>query len=312
MRVTPSHVSLLTLSMFVPACGAVDPVDQTPASGSGEVTAHAAPLSNASCKTVSRRGGFESCLYGNSCAEGWKKAQFCPVMNNKSCSGSSAKLRLVSDEARSGRQAIRVEVSDGDHPVNTSGERSELAHMLDDKGRTVSESPASGTKYYAFSVKLDASWKSPKWGLIWQLHGGAGGSPPLSLQLGSAGYFIRTNGGKRAAGTSEQRPKNYRFSDGSLRQGRWTDFVVKIRWSVDDGAIQVWRRDDTSAWREALDVPRGARVLWQESGKPVHGHYWKIGLYRYNSSFTNLLWLDGFSRADSFGDAVAAAFGGCR
>lgn len=228
------------------------------------------------------------------------------------------RLIRVTSPVRQGKYAVRVEVRPGDDPINSSGERAEVLYMTDADNNKMVENESSGTQFYAFSVRLDPNWQSPAsgpsggWGMIFQLHGpdNLQSSPAFSIQARDR-FLVTLHSGDLDSSTQSLKWKTYSLSNGSLNQGHWVDFVVEITFAKNfTGSVVVWRRDegqtDFTKVLSALKVPT---LQYKSSLGGVGDHYWKHGLYRSEqTTITNILWLDGLTRANTFEDAIRSAF----
>jgi hypothetical protein len=230
----------------------------------------------------------------------------------------SDRFQRVTEPVRQGQYALRVEVRPGDDPIHSSGERAEALVMLDAAGQRLNESVFSGTQYYAFSVRLDADWQMPeaskrgRWAIIFQLHGpdALKASPALAVRVHEQ-FELSLHSGDLDSKTDSLRWQSYSFSDGSLNRGNWVDLVLRITFAADfTGAVQVWRRDEGEhSFREVLSLEDVPTLHYRSSQGTVGEHYWKHGLYRSKqTTLTNVLWLDGLTRGDSFEAVVCAAF----
>jgi Ca2+-binding RTX toxin-like protein len=159
----------------------------------------------------------------------------------------------------------------------------------------------SGTKYFGFSIKLDKDWIPAKRGAVWQLHGPANSPPGFSFQATDE-FSIKVNGGT----TNLDKQTNIDLSDGSLNKGQWVDWIVKITFSTtDDGEIEIWRHDEgESGFKQVLSV--NAAVIQAPDGVPMDMTH-KHGLYRNPVEHTQVLWLDNWTRADTY-DEVKGVF----
>ena len=133
------------------------------------------------------------------------------------------------------------------------------------------------------------------WGIIWQLHS-ASGSPPIAFSISDHFHF------QNCASTSG----DYDLSESGLNKGKWVDFVTRIKFAATaTGTIEIWRRDEgESDFIKVLSLTNKATL--DNDGSQ---HYWKHGLYRSPSSHTNIFYLDNLVLADTFEEAVQAAFG---
>jgi hypothetical protein len=265
-----------------------------------------APLDDPSTTTgaVSFRGDWETAITGPGT---WKNRQ----------TVRPDSIERVTDIVRQGAYAARFEVRPGDDPIHSSGERAEVLGMVDPDGKPLRESAASGTQFYAFSVRLAPDWQAPAatnhndWAIVFQLHGpdDLKASPSIAVsvqdQLGISLY-----GGDLDARDRSIRSHNP-LSDSSLNPGHWIDLVLKVHYAADfTGTVDVWRRDEGGAeFAKVLELRNVPTLQYRSSQGDVKPHYWKHGLYRSKqTTITNVLWLDGLTRGDSFEAVVKAAF----
>jgi Polysaccharide lyase len=255
---------------------------------------------------VTFSGGWEN---GITAKGNWKYIQ----------SMAADRFQRVASPVRQGSYAARVEVRPGDDPIGSSGERAEVLVMTDAAGNAINESLSSGTQYYGFSVRLDSAWTPPQtgadgnWAIVFQLHGPdvLAASPSVAVSVLKR-FSIDCCSGNLDSASQSLRWKSFVLSDSSLNVGHWVDLVLKITFAVDfTGSIVVWRRNEgQTAFSQVLSVNNIPTLQYKSSVGPVAAHYWKHGLYRSKqTTVTNVLWLDGLSRADSFDEVVAAAFG---
>ncbi len=199
-----------------------------------------------------------------------------------------------------GKAGARVEVDPGDDPLSlgAGSERAEVLAMQDEHGTDISESTASGDVYYATSYFFPAVWdgtflkgNSNSWSFVMQLYPWAG------LAAGRRGpgqpqvYFLIAGGVELDFA-----------SGGSILLGKWTDFVVLVRWSI--GHVTLWRRDEgAAAFVKEVEGSGGA-----VSGSPI---YAKQGLYRGGdvTGRTDVLWIGPTARGATFTAVEQAAFG---
>lgn len=255
---------------------------------------------------VTFSGDWESALTGPGT---WRKAQ---IMGPD-------RFQRVSDVVRQGQYAARVEVRPGDDPIHSSGERAEVLVMTDRDGRPFSENESSGTQFYAFSVRLAPDWQSPtaavrgKWAIVFQLHGpdDLRASPSVAVSVQEQ-FALDLHGGDLDDRQRALWHKSFPFTDSRLVPGKWVDLVLKIRFAKDHtGTVDVWRRDEgQTAFTKVLEVRDVPTLQYSTRLGGVKPHYWKHGLYRSKqTTITNVLWLDGLTRGDSFEAVVKAAFG---
>ncbi len=191
--------------------------------------------------------------------------------------------------------------------------------MTDANGAPICETEASGTRYYAFSVRLDPGWQTPipdktgKWAVVFQLHGPDALKTAPSFAVSVLDRFsIAIHSGDLDSRTNSLQWKSYEFSDSALTPGKWVDLVIRIKFAKDfTGAVTVWRRNEgQSDFAEVVSIANIPTLQYRSGMGDVGGHYWKHGLYRSKqTTITNVLWLDGLTRGDSFDDVAHAAFG---
>jgi hypothetical protein len=238
------------------------------------------------------------------------------------------RLTAVTSPRRKGRYALRVEVRPGDS-LGQSGERAEVARMYGFYGTELVENESSGIQFYGFSVMLPTDWKTTPdpdgkyWAIILQLHNpdglttpsGEGVSPALAFEVRSFGenadrFSLDMTTGDLAR--SDSIHNFYDFSDGSLNLGKWTDFVLKIKYAKDaTGSVDVWRRNEGSiVFTNVLSISNVPTLGYDSTvgGGIVGDHYWSTGFYRNATSLTNVLYLDGMTRGIDFNAVVAEAF----
>ena len=263
-------------------------------------------VSAASADGITFSGGWENGLLlgqGN-----WKSAQVV----------AGDRLQLVTDPVRQGRYSLRVEVRPGDDPIHSSGERAEVLVMTDANGSPINESEASGTQYFAFSVRLDAGWQPPvpekngNWAVVFQLHGPDELKTGPSFAVSVLDHFnIAIHAGDLDSPAKSLQWKSYEFSDSGLTPGKWVDLVLRIKFAKDfTGSVTVWRRNEgQGGFAQVLLLEDIPTLQYRSSLGPVGAHYWKHGLYRSKqATITNVLWLDGLTRGESFDEVVGAAF----
>jgi len=254
---------------------------------------------------ISFSGDWEQGLIGNG---NWLGVQ----------SVASDRFQRVTSPVRQGQYAARVEVRPGDDPLGLSTERAEVFRMTDINGNEIEENESSGIQYYAFSVRLDPNWQSPEpgssglWSIIFQLHGPDNLKASPSFSIHALDHFeMWLHSGDLDSPTNSLRWQKYPFSNSNLNRGKWVDIVVKIKFAKDfTGSVDVWRRDEgQGCFIQVLSVKDVPTLQYKSSLGGVGNHCWKHGLYRPSqTTITNILWLDGLTRGDTFDHVVQAAF----
>jgi len=231
---------------------------------------------------------------------------------------TTSRFTRVTSPVRQGMYAARVEVRPGDDPIGSSGNRAEALVMTDANGIALNETESSGTQYFAFSFRLDSSWRPPAadadgaWAIIFQLHGpdNLGASPAVDVSVLnhlSIGFYS----GDLDSAAKSVRYRSYALSDSSLNIGHWVDLVLKITFVKDfTGSVTAWRRNEgQTGFVQELQVNNVPTLQYKSSLGGVGAHYWKHGLYcAKQTSITNVLWIDGMTRGDSYDEVVQAAF----
>lgn len=189
---------------------------------------------------------------------------------------SPDRLQVVADPVRQGGFALRVEVRQGDDPINASGNRAELV-------LTSIREVEGNERYYARSTLWPDDYP---YAATWQLftqwhHEGNTGSPPMEFYVNGDNLQLRAN----ASEVVWTAP---------LERGGWHDFVFHVMWSSDPrvGFVELW-------YDEELVLPKRF-VATMYAGQ---GNYLKMGLYRNESiSEVGVLYHDGMIMATSLDD----------
>jgi hypothetical protein len=131
-----------------------------------------------------------------------------------------------------------------------------------------------------------------------------------------AGYNADDVSDRGPRGGSKKPTNCYFSSDPFPTFGKWTDFVIAVRWAgTPSGGITVYRRDiGTKGFKTVLHLTDIATLSYNNvvdgsSATNIKGtHYWKHGLYRAVSDHRDTIYLSGISRGMSFEDVEAASF----
>jgi hypothetical protein len=180
--------------------------------------------------------------------------------------------------------------------------------------------------YYTLMFYIPQRWTpgtTDFWGVqIAELNfeGLGGGGGPVSLQLHSHHLTLSLATGvstttmpyhqyrSNADSTgSPNLPPMYAIPPRSLQQGVWNEVIVHVHWAVDSsGAIEAWHRVlGQPTWTKTVSFS-GYPTLqtWADGSMPVSTND-DIQAYRGPSTAPVSLWLDGFSRSQSFATAAA-------
>ena len=201
------------------------------------------------------------------------------------------RLQVVTSPVRQGSHALRVEVRQGDDPINASGNRNELVkHDNAAEGREL---------YYGWSTLWPSDYPlTPTWQVFMQWHHpGSSGAPPVRFVLGCSAadcgapltdqIFFIVNGG------------NNMWTHRPLTLGQWHDFVLHIKWSADPAAgfVELWVDGEV-----VLPLTH-VRTLFSSTDV----NYMKLGLYRDEATQpTAVLYHDGMVQATTLAEAQPA------
>lgn len=216
--------------------------------------ASAAPLPSASAPA--REGGpisFE---------DGFESGDLAAFQRQLARPGAGSVVRAP---VRAGKAALRLELLRTDPEIHR-GRRAELV---------VDAAAAMHAEYwYGLSVYLPDDWAEDReQDVVAQWHnvpdeGESGLSPPLAIRVRGREWLV-TNISDPDPITTARPPQRVLYR-GPYGRGRWTDFVVRARWShADDGLVQVWIDGD-------LVADRRGPVTYNDAVGPK----FKVGLYK--------------------------------
>jgi len=200
----------------------------------------------------------------------WANVQ--TVDHNGAATGYRTRSISVRDAGPGHPTAARFQVVPGDVPNFGGGERAEVR-----AGETFDVGEGDETWHVWSTMFGDLGGEFPPpgqgWGLIWMQFHSDEGSPPLSLHVDHQGRLSVEN----------DRPGGYARPCGPVSPGRWSDYVLHVRWARDelDGGVALWRDG------ELLTRFPAATTVGTER------NYLKMGIYRSGSDRTHVLWHDG-------------------
>jgi MYXO-CTERM domain-containing protein len=183
-----------------------------------------------------------------------------------SVEGLTSRLTVVQSPVRQGKNALRVELHQGD--VSNSGTRNELGL------ETAQYQEVEGNdRWYAWSTLFPSDYPSNN---TWQVftqwhHSGCCGSPPLEFDV--IGEHIQmAHNGDTVLWTAP------------LQRGVWHDFMVHVYWSSGSGYVELWYDGQPALAKTPV------QTLY-----PGNYNYLKQGLYR-DAAVTDVavLYHDGF------------------
>lgn len=138
-------------------------------------------------------------------------------------------LTLVTSPVRAGKFAAKTLLRASDPEVN-GGQRAEFSD-----GKRSTKIEMEKDYWYGLSIFVPEDFKAPTKSnaVLFQWHTQQGGpSPVLSIRVNGEGWLINGN-------ATEKRRALARLS---LEKGRWTDWVVHVRWSAKpDGFWTIWK-----------------------------------------------------------------------
>lgn len=183
--------------------------------------------------------------------------------------------RVVDAPRRQGRYAARFEVRQGDDPIDSTGDRSEVSQDTEeDEGQD---------RWYAFDIMVPPDFPAlDTWQVVAQWHSSEDGSPPVGFYVDGDELVLQVN---RHAAAGEPLETVFPWR-GPLKRGRWREIVMNVRWSGsdEDGLIRLWV--------DGVPVLPGTRVRTLYPGFP---NYSKIGYYRDDEATpVGVVYHDGF------------------
>lgn len=250
----------------------------------------------------------------------------------------------IDPQSPKGDYVAKFTVKSGDHRQGKfSGERSEMATMLDKSGDKLNVTKDSGHEVYGISIKVPEDWAPPQkdpnkggnmWSIFMQLHSPNIFNSPPALDLSvDTSYALRMNAGElyefvtnTKTGEQIKRKKDcvrYDLKDGSLRKGQWVQFLMDVNWSEsNNGFVKLYRRDQNESYfKLVLSLTNIATLQTSKyiktdlascpSCTAVNtAHYWRVGYYRSTSeSLKSTLWLGSVVRGTTLNEVAVAAFG---
>jgi hypothetical protein len=188
------------------------------------------------------------------------------------------RLQVVDSPVRQGKHALRVEVRQGDDPINASGNRAELVWSpVETEGND---------RYYSWSTMWAPDFPSEKtWQAFTQWHQtGNTGTPPLEMYVNGESMYLAIGAEETVVWTHP------------LERGAWHDFILHVKWSSDPGVgfVELWYDG-----QEVLRKTTGATMF------PGQDNIMKQGLYRNDTiSEVGVLYHDGMTVATSLEDVL--------
>jgi len=188
------------------------------------------------------------------------------------------RMQVVDAPVRQGKHALRVEVRQGDDPINASGDRAELVWApVETEGND---------RYYAWSTMWASDFPSiPTWQAFTQWHHtGNTGTPPLEMYVNGETMYLAIGAHETVVWTHP------------LARGTWHDFILHVKWSSDPsvGFVELWYD--------------GKQELLKTNGDtmyPGQDNIMKQGLYRNDTiAAVGVLYHDGMTVATTLDDVL--------
>jgi hypothetical protein len=180
------------------------------------------------------------------------------------------------EPVRNGGRSARFQLNLGDPiPGTTARVRTELAMVPDESlgGDGITE------RWYGFSIYLH-SWtidrKSSEILTQWHQSDSSpfGGSPPLAILTDGSNWHV----GLRDWNVNELR--RLASSDLTSDIGKWTDWVVHVKWSADPtkGVLEIWKNGN----QLTLGAHGEKAFRGQNKFNDGRGNYMKFGIYKWD------------------------------
>jgi hypothetical protein len=194
------------------------------------------------------------------------------------------RVSVVRTPVRQGRFAARFVVRPGDDPINSSGERAEVAAATGEVEGT--------TSWWAWSTLFPGAFRATgRWNVFTQWHHtGTTCPPPVSFEVDAsvqpARLVLHVRGGAFDPVTCHPAAER-RWSFAPLRRGRWYDIRFHVRWSANPAVGLVALRVN------GRQVVRATRIATLYPGQAV---YVKQGYYRSPAGFSTFVLHDAMRR----------------
>ena len=227
----------------------------------------------------------------------------------------SEQFEIVTDIVRNGNYAAKMTVHDGDEFLDTGGERIQLE-------RPHAHDEHEGNEYwYSWSTYFPSDWQNltgapdDDWLLIADWH--ATGDPdfanvcqPFQIEINGNNALTAKMLTGDVTGYDCYDGSGSAFNDdeiivNSVELGKWNDFVVHIKWTVDDnGVAEVWHKTEDETSFEKVFERTGVPTLQYVNNKnKVDTPYFILAHYRSaQQSHTSVLYQDAFLQATSLLD----------
>jgi polysaccharide lyase-like protein len=182
---------------------------------------------------------------------------------------------------RSGRWSVRFQLDKRD-PLVSQSKRAEL------KANRCGYEAGDPERWYGFSIHLPDCWQDDpdssenlaQWHQADSPDPRFQGSPPLALMTRAGRWYVSM----RKTSWNDQVSRDtdsIAISPYKQDLGKWTDWVVHVRWSADPqaGVLQVWKNGKQYPLMDAAGQDRSHGQNKFDDGQ---GNYMKIGIYKWD------------------------------
>jgi hypothetical protein len=182
--------------------------------------------------------------------------------------------------------------------------------------------------YYSLMFYVPKGW-SPGTTAFWgvsimepNFEGLGGGGGPVSLQLHPNHLTLALSSGvssttppysqwrSNADSPRPNLPAMYAIPPGSLRQGVWNEVILHAHWATDNtGILETWyRMKGQTGWTKSVGFAGYPTLQTSSDGSlpsTTNQTLDVLQAYRSTSTAPTTVWLDGFTRSNSFSTAAA-------
>lgn len=178
-------------------------------------------------------------------------------------------IQIVNSPVRQGKHAVKFTLNKND-PDTSKSRRTELR---------LGAVPVNSERWYGFSVFIPGDYqKDPSEEIIAQwlprpdLHLGekwTGRGPAFSVRIENDRFILDNRWDSRAISTKQV--NNQEWNLGKVAKGKWTDWVVRAKWSYkSDGLLEVWKDGQ-------LVLKKNGPNSYNDAAGPFQ----KIGIYKW-------------------------------
>ena len=217
--------------------------------------------------------------------DGWTKEE----------QGLSGAIGVQSSVVRTGKYAGKfyLEKADWDGTNSTQGNGKPRAELM----KNVNALPIKfDTEYWmGVSVYIPSNWQEDSnesnAEIVWQFHAtGEVGPyvPPLALRIKGGNIALVNH-----TGNVKDKIQARELWSGKLEKGKWVDWVVRVKFSLENGYIQAWK-----SGTKVADFSGGATVFYDGDAPRRDPLYFKMGLYKskygklYSSTVNRTIYMD--------------------